>query len=54
MLEGLTRYEHGGRSDCATVGGDQRWSITLVALCEIEVFGVEGTLGCLRASELSG
>ena len=46
----MTHYERGDRFGCVTVGEDQEWSVVVAALCGAEVFGTDGTSGCLGAS----
>ena len=54
MLKSVTCYECKGWLGCLTVSENQRWSITMVVLCGIEIFGMERAPGWLGVSELPG
>ena len=41
-----------GKDQAVTVGEDHGWSVTMVALCRIEVFRIEEALGWFGTSEL--
>ena len=49
---GVTRYERGGRFSCVTVGGDQGWSVAVVALREAEVSRLKKAPGLFGAPRL--
>jgi len=48
----MTSYEHRGRAGCILVGGDQGWSVVMVALHRTKVSGMGEAPGWHRALEL--
>jgi len=53
-VEGISRYECGGKSGYDIVGGDQGWFIAKVILCKAEVSRKGRAPGWLEASEYLG